>query len=296
MFQALRFSVAAAFLALLYRSEGLRFRSHWRGSLVVGFCLTAGYLFQSAALLRTSASRTAFLTALCVPLTPLFECILVTRTLPSRAVVLSIALAVAGTYLLTAGSGSDGSWGTGDWLMIGCACFFAFHFLALNHFGREPGAFKTLAVGQCAVGTLLSWAVIPLDLPPFVRPSAYLYGGVLATGIFATGGAFALLSWAQQHVSASRTAIICAVEPLFAALAAFMVLGEGLSSAACGGGALIVAAVVASEVRCDVSGPPPSWLPAPAARLWLAAGAIQQRCTGPAVVPAAVESGATDVR
>ena len=57
----MRFTVATAAAALLYRSDGLRLRAHGRGALCVGTLLSAGYCFQSAALLRTSARRAAAL-------------------------------------------------------------------------------------------------------------------------------------------------------------------------------------------------------------------------------------------
>lgn len=91
----------------------------------------------------------------------------------------------------------------------------------------------------------------------------------------ATAGSFALLSWAQQHVSAARTAIICATEPLFAALAALLILDEGMSATAVVGGALIVLSILVSEARFDFRGPPPAWLPRAGVAAWEGARAIQ---------------------
>ena len=60
-------------MVALHRRSGLRLGTHGRGALVCGALLSVGYCFQSAALHLISASRTAFLTALCVPLVPLLE-------------------------------------------------------------------------------------------------------------------------------------------------------------------------------------------------------------------------------
>ena len=70
-------------------------------------------------------------------------------------------------------------------------------------------------------------------------------------GVLATGLAFAMLAWAQQHMSAGRSAALCATEPLFAAIAAYVLLGEGLSGRACLGGLLIVASILvgAADLR-----------------------------------------------
>ena len=69
-----------------------------------------------AALSLIAPSRCAFLTALCVPLTPLLEPAL-TRRAPPPGVLLSAALAAVGTFLLTDGGGGGG-WGRGDNLMV----------------------------------------------------------------------------------------------------------------------------------------------------------------------------------
>ena len=91
VFQTLRFAAGAITVACLYGSPGLRFRQHAKGVLIVGTLLNSGYMFQSAALRLTSPSRTAFLTALCVPMTPLFETF-ITRTPPTAQTLLSAAV------------------------------------------------------------------------------------------------------------------------------------------------------------------------------------------------------------
>ena len=250
LFQALRFTVGTIFLVVLYRRRSVALRTHALGSCVVGVLLSSGYLLQTLALSRTTPTRNAFLTALCVPLTPLLLPIF-TRVAPTLPTALAACMAAVGTWLLTGGGGGAG-WGIGDDLMIGCAVLFALHFIALNHFcTRAPEAPEAIAVGQMLVATVISWAFVPLDLVGglFVRVTPALVGGVLATGLFATGGAFALLSWAQRHVSASRTAVICATEPLFAALAAYLMLGEGLGKAPLGGGAIILGSILVSSVE-----------------------------------------------
>ena len=237
-------------LVVLYRRRSVALRTHALGSCVVGALLSCGYLLQTLALSRTTPTRNAFLTALCVPLTPLLLPFF-TRVAPTVPIMLAAGMAAVGTWLLTGGGGGAG-WGTGDHLMIGCAVFFALHFIALNHFcTRAPDAPEAIAVGQMLVATGISWAFVPLDLIDglFVRVTPALVGGVLATGLFATGGAFALLSWAQRHMSASRTAVICATEPLFAALAAYLMLGEGMGAAPLGGGAIIIGSILVSSVE-----------------------------------------------
>lgn len=245
--------MGALFLAVVYRRTFLPgLRKNAVGSVVVGALLAGGYLLQTTALSRTTPTRNAFLTALCVPLTPMLLP-LFTRALPPLPSAVAAAMAAVGTWMLT-GGGGGGGWGNGDTIMIGCALLFALHFIALNHFCTvSPDAPSAIAVGQMVVGSAVSWAFVPLDLAEpagfYVRATPALIAGVLATGLFATGASFALLSWAQKYVSASRTAVICATEPLFAALAAYIMLGETLGPTPLGGGAIIVASILVSSVE-----------------------------------------------
>jgi len=241
------------FLLFIYRKRLSALRNHYRGSIIVGTLVALGYVLQSLSLNLISPTRNAFLTSLCVPLTPLIISV-VTRKLPPLLIGIAAAMAGLGTWLLTDGGGSG--WSTGDNLMIGCAVIFAIHFIALNHYCTQaPDAPDALAFGQIAVGTLVSWAFVPLDLVNasglYLRGTPALISGIFITGCLATGGSFAMLSWAQPHVSASRTAVICATEPLFAALAAFLIFNESLSSPAMGGGGIILGAIVVSSIDGD---------------------------------------------
>ena len=58
-----------------------------------------------------------------------------------------------------------------------------------------------------------------------------------------------LQAWGQQRVDALRSAIVFGLEPVFAALTAWALLGERLGWAGLAGAALIVAALVFSQVE-----------------------------------------------
>jgi drug/metabolite transporter (DMT)-like permease len=81
----LAFNLARMVLAFLVLS--LVYRRHWRqvtrGKLIagaiVGFFLAMGYQFQTAGLVKTTPSKSAFITGLVVVLVPLFSTIPVLR-------------------------------------------------------------------------------------------------------------------------------------------------------------------------------------------------------------------------
>jgi len=289
LFTAWRKWVATLVLALYYR-DGLQLR-HVRGGLVVGFFMFAGFTLQTYGLALIAASRNAFLTALCIPLTPVVQCAVFWRR-PRGREALSVAVALVGTYYLTRPGGSVGRDGggadycgeasaaaaaasaaasalsRGDWLTLGSAVAFAFHIVAMNHYAAEGEAFKTVAVVQLGTTCLLSALLYRVSEAACYHPEPRFWGDVLACGLLASALAFSVFTWAQKHISATRSAVICSSESVFSAITAYLVKGETMSRTNVCGGALIVIAVVAGEMQLP---PPPPWLPAALRPLWQAA-------------------------
>src|SRR5215210_4657185 len=71
-FLGYRFVPAALLVALVFRRRlGRLSAAGWRAGLALGVFLTAGYVFQTLGLERTSASHAGFITGLFVVFTPL---------------------------------------------------------------------------------------------------------------------------------------------------------------------------------------------------------------------------------
>jgi len=85
-------------------------------------------------------------------------------------------------------------------------------------------------------------------LPAFIFASRWLQLP-LYLGLIATAGMLLLQAMAQRHVSADKAAVIYAMEPVFAALFGWLWLGEVLGSRAALGGAMVVVAVIVSELK-----------------------------------------------
>jgi drug/metabolite transporter (DMT)-like permease len=68
------------------------------------------------------------------------------------------------------------------------------------------------------------------------------------TGVGATALALVWQMDAQRHMSASRAALIFCLEPVFAALASWVWLGERLSTTQWAGAVLIIAGMVLAEL------------------------------------------------
>ena len=81
-----------------------------------------------------------------------------------------------------------------------------------------------------------------------------MIAAILVTGLIATAAAFTIQAWAQQFTPATHTALIFALEPVFAWLTAYLVEGEKLGLRATIGALLILAGVLLSELKGS-SGP-----------------------------------------
>jgi len=236
-FLAIRFALAALVMVLIVRRP-----PGWRVvrvGLPIGLALAAGYLLQTVGLQTTSPGNAGLLTGLFVVFTPLIDGLFGVR-IPSRTVV-SVALALAGTVLLT-GSGFALP-GIGDLLVVGCALCFALHIVMLSRWA--PGA----PPAMLAMVQMLTAAVLfgGASLPQLAVPPAGVWFAIVVTGVLASALGFLIQTWAQTHISASRTALILVTEPAWALLAAVVLAGQRLVPLQALGAGLLLLAIVGHE-------------------------------------------------
>ena len=251
VFLALRFGLAAIALLLLFRRGWTRDWIQLLWAALVGFFLFSGYLLQTFGLQFTSAPKSAFLTGFTSVLVPLLAA-LVYKTRPQASELLGVLVAVAGLGLMTLegpmGSISFASLNRGDLLTIGCAIAFAAHIVTLGHYSGRI-SFEMLSISQVATAALLGISLCWWAEPPrLVWRPAVVYA-IIVTGLLATALAFTVQAWAQQHTSSTRTALIYTLEPVFAWLTSYLVVGEGLSRRAAAGAALILSGVLLVELK-----------------------------------------------
>lgn len=244
LFLALRFTLAAAALALAFRV--LPARRYLHGGILAGFCLFAGYTLQTAGLRTTTASKSAFITGLCTVITPLLAAS-IERKVPRRPEILGVAIATAGLALLTL-PGQTLTLSRGDLLTLGCAVAFAAQIVVVDWYSPRLGA-PALALTQIATAALLTLATFWWVETPSVRWTPGLGFAVAVTALLATALAFSVQAWAQQRTGPTRAALIFALEPVFAWATAFALTGELLSPRGVLGAALILAGVLVVELR-----------------------------------------------
>jgi drug/metabolite transporter (DMT)-like permease len=227
-----RFLLGAAALLAIGRPAG---RSVWRDGGIAGSLLFIGYATQTIGLEQTSATNSGLITGLYVVFTPLAAAAF-RRARPAPSTLAGAVLSIAGLAALTVTD--DFVLSAGDLWTVMCAIAYAFHILALARIAP-----RHRVVGFTAVQLFVT-AVLALGVSAIVEraplPPASALPTLLATAILVTCGAFLMQVWAQTVVGPSRTAIVLALEPVFAVATAAVVLGERLTTRGWLGAAMIV--------------------------------------------------------
>jgi drug/metabolite transporter (DMT)-like permease len=239
-FLAVRFAIATLTLAPL-AAPRLR-AAGWKPGALLGALLAVGYALQTAGLERTTVSSAGFITGLYVVFTPVFAYLLF-RIRVARIVVVGVGLAVLGLALLTGVGVGDP---VGDALVLGGSAAYSLQIALMERYARryDPIAFTFVEM----LAAFLGFSLIAVVLGQIELPRGWVvWGALLVTGVFASALGFLVQTWAQQQLSAARTALAFAMEPAWTAVFGFWLAGDRLGAAGWAGAALIMAGIVVAE-------------------------------------------------
>lgn len=237
-FTVVRFAVSAIpFIPSVLKARG---DVHTRNSgIELGFWVSLGYLMQALGLLTSDAGRASFISMLTIIVVPLLDGML-GAVVPART-WFGALMSIVGVGMLES-SGSSPT--IGDLLNFLSAVFFGIHMLRTEHVSRNTkrrNLLPLLAYEVCVIAIFSTlWYLISgcLDGNQAPDPSSWTWAMIwhwvvtfpwipaLYTGVFST----ALCLWiemdAMRDVSATETAIIYGLEPLWGASFAWFLLGE----------------------------------------------------------------------
>jgi drug/metabolite transporter (DMT)-like permease len=218
----------------------------WKWMLIAGVILFIATALQQVGLLYTKVANAGFLTSLYAVVTP-FLLWLGFRERPHWMDLVAVIAATIGAYLLsTAGNGFQ--FQDGDSLEIIGAIFWGLHFVVLGKFASrfEPISF---ASGHFFVTGLLNFLMgLAFEhlgqLTPLPLMGAILYRAALSIGI-----GYTLQVWGQNHTPPTDAALILGLEAVFAVIAAWLALGQGVLPVQLMGCGIILAAVMFSQLK-----------------------------------------------
>jgi drug/metabolite transporter (DMT)-like permease len=257
-FNGIRFLAAALMLLLwlfIFERKQLVFLNirMLASGVFIGFWLFLGYATQTIGLLYTTTSKAGFITGLSVIFVPLFSMFLL-KQFPSRNAVIGVSIATFGLFLLTMTDVS--SLNIGDGFVFICAISFA---LQIIFTGKFSSKYPTLLLTVIQISTVAILSIISAFLfedwkKSFnveILLSKDVMIALIITSIFATALAFLIQTNFQKYTTATRVALIFAMEPVFAAIAGYYWAAERLSYSALFGCLLIFAGMIFAELPAN---------------------------------------------
>ena len=244
-FTGLRFALGAAVVAPFAWREWRSLRAQQRQPRPrdmahiagLGTLLFLGAAMQQIGMLTTSVTNAGFLTALYIPLVPVFGWI-ASRQAPHWTTWLAAAGCMAGTWLLTGGGSAGGLWNlkTGDWWVIASSVPWAAHVMLV-------------ACGQFIACSVLALLLGVATEPITAHGMRLALGAIVYAGVLSVGLGFTLQVVAQRHTRAADSAIVLSSETVFAAAFGALFMGDRIGDAGLAGCALILGCVLMVQLQ-----------------------------------------------
>jgi drug/metabolite transporter (DMT)-like permease len=242
-FLAVRFAIATLTLAPAGAGRVRGLGREGRGAAaLLGALLAAGYALQTAGLARTTVSSAGFVTGMYVVLTPVIAFTAFGLAV-GRTAWGGVAVATGGLALL---SGVHAGSPAGDLLVLAGAAVYALQIVLMERYAPrfDPLGFTLVEMAAACVAL----AVAAVALGDVSVPRGWtVWGALLVTGVFASALAFLAQTWAQRRTSATRTALVFALEPVFAAIFGYTLAGDRLGPVGWAGCAVIMAGILLAE-------------------------------------------------
>ncbi|WDF50151.1 DMT family transporter [Paenibacillus sp. KACC 21273] len=242
---ALRFGLAFILTGILFFNHLRRIDWTTLGySALIGLALFAVFVFIMFGLKTTTTSNAGFLVSLTVIFVPLIHFIVFKKKLRMTQTA-GVLLAIVGIGLLTL-SGPLGIH-SGDLLCILASICYAVYILLTSAAAKIVRS--TLNLGICQLGFAGLYGLIF----SFIFESPHLpytlngWIAVLALSVVCSAFGFIIQPVAQKYTTPTRTGLIFCMEPVFAALFAFLFEHELLSIQGYIGAGVVLLGVVVSE-------------------------------------------------
>jgi drug/metabolite transporter (DMT)-like permease len=246
LFNGISFILAAIILIpFIPRGKKIN-RSQIKWMLIAGVILFFATALQQVGILFTQVANAGFLTSLYAVFTP-FMLWLGFHERPHWIDLVAVLTATIGAWFLsTAGNGLQ--FHQGDSLEVIGAIFWGLHFVVLGKYASrfEPVSFASghfFVTGVLNLTMGLAFESLSL-LAPLPVIGAILYRASLSIGI-----GYTLQVWGQNHTPPTDAALILGLEAVFAGLAAWLILKQGLLPLQIFGCVIILVAVIFSQLK-----------------------------------------------
>jgi drug/metabolite transporter (DMT)-like permease len=224
LYLGIRFSIAIiGFIPYFIHIKKINKKIILYGALT-GLIFCFAIIFQTFGLQTTTAGKAGFITGLSTIMVPFLTWFWFKKKLKKR-VWLAVIISVIGMALLLL-EGESGIVG-GDFLVLICAVFCAFHIVLTDKFVRLVDIYL-YSIVQLTTISLFCFGSSFLFNETFDLINAGLpfWLIMIYLGVIVTAGTIVFQNWAQQHQGPSQTAIIFTLEPVFAVIFASFIIGN----------------------------------------------------------------------
>jgi drug/metabolite transporter (DMT)-like permease len=243
-----RFLVAALVLSPWLRQAS---RQLWIDGGLIALVLFISYITQIIGLTSISSSRAAFITGLNVILVPLLLPFLKQRV-PYTAYIAG-AVALFGIGLMSV-QGISLTFTIGDLWVLGCAITYALYIVMMDRVVSKYQPLPLAAVQVTVVAILgIIWAAPEFIANPPITAILENWLPIVFLGVVATAVTTLAQSFAQRLVPAFQTAVIYALEPVFAAVFSVWLLGDTFTNLGLVGAGCILIAMLVSQINPETA-------------------------------------------
>ena len=221
-------------------------RALLRGGLVCGAFLALAINLQQFGMGTTSAGKAGFITALYIVLVPLAGMFLGKKA--NKRLFLCVLIAVVGLYFLCF-TGSEGamSFGRGDFLVFLCAFAFTGHILCVDHYVQKVDGIALSCVQFAVMMVLSTVCAFTFETVDFAALGECTFY-ILYIGILSSAGGYTLQILAQKDGDPTVVSLLLSLESFFAVVCGAIILHERMSGREYLGCALMLTAVLLSQL------------------------------------------------
>jgi drug/metabolite transporter (DMT)-like permease len=189
----------------------------------------------------------ATLLANCAPILVTLYAFVVHRQRPSAVFLAALLLAMAGAGVLVGPNFHNGGRAfTGDLLGLLTSCFYTAYMISINRAQAGASMLRFMAASTTISAVLLlpaAWWLSAAQGQAFWPASTHGALVLAALALVSQSLGQGSIAYALTHLPVSLSATTLLLQPLVAALAAWLLLGERLGAAQIAGGAVLLAAI-----------------------------------------------------
>ncbi|MES2653925.1 MAG: DMT family transporter [Bacteroidota bacterium] len=208
--------------------------------------LVAGIYLQTLGITHTSASQCSFVAGITVVIIPVLKLIYYKKT---AALKIWIAAFTALIGLFVISINANFSIGIGDLYTIAGAFCFAVYLIQIEKESKARDIIPTIVPMFATCSILVFLLTLSKENTNWIPEQNTFWIGVIFCALFSTAYMYTISNISQKYISAEKVSIIYLFEPIFGAIAAHFILGEGISSRLLIGGGLIFMATLLSELN-----------------------------------------------